>query len=92
MIDISIVIPLYNDQEVIPLLTKRLSSTLKPTPLNYQIIFVNDGSADETERVLKENIQALSFTNVIYIDLMRNFGQMAAIEAGIEKAKGKYCV
>ena len=77
MIDISIVIPLYNDQEVIPFLIERLSVELKSHPYKYEVIFVNDGSADETENVLKENIENLSCVDVTYINLMRNFGQMA---------------
>jgi len=81
---ISIVIPIYNEQENIKELYNSLSNTLSEQ--NYEIIFVNDGSTDDSYSIVQEisekdsKVKLLSFT--------RNFGHEAATTAGIEYAKG----
>lgn len=102
MIDMSIVIPVYNEAETLALLIKRLDDLLpslkeelkaagvnKDTP-GIEIIFVNDGSTDKTpimlESLVKEN------RAYRYISLSRNFGHQAAVSAGIRFARGRVVV
>lgn len=90
MIVLSIVIPIYNEEQNIPLLYERIQTTLSQMSINYEIIYVNDGSRD---RSLQQLLQlAQSNARVKYIDLSRNFGHQLAITAGIENATGTYVV
>ncbi len=83
---ISVLIPVYNEGENLSLLCDKLSETLKKTAKAYEIIFVDDGSSDGTLEILLElrnenpNIKIISFS--------RNFGQTAALSAGIDFSKG----
>ena len=89
---ISIVIPLYNEEETLPVLYDRLTQSLNTDFFfcNYQIIFVNDGSTDKTYSILQE--YAYSDTGVTVINFSRNFGHMVAITAGLDYAMGDYVV
>jgi len=82
---VSIVIPVYNSQNILPLLISELENVLNAFGKAYEIILVNDGSRDESWRV----IDGLSKTNdrVQSIDLIRNFGQHNALLCGIRLAK-----
>jgi polyisoprenyl-phosphate glycosyltransferase len=84
--DLSIVIPIYNEQSNIPILYDRLSKTLKSTGISYEIIFIDDGSKDKSRELLKELSE--NHAQVIYAELARNFGQQIAISAGLELASG----
>ncbi|MBS4027060.1 MAG: glycosyltransferase family 2 protein [Ignavibacteriales bacterium] len=83
---ISIVIPLYNEQETIPELHRRLTDAMKKVGDDYEIIFVNDNSKDNSFEVMKKFSQQDSHLKVI--DLARNFGHQVAISAGIDSANG----
>jgi glycosyltransferase involved in cell wall biosynthesis len=86
-LDLSIVIPLFNEQEnVLPLHT-RLSQSLHPLGLNYEIILVNDGSTDGTYAALRSVVDLDPRTKVI--NFRRNFGQTAAMMAGFDYARGR---
>lgn len=89
-IDLSIIIPIYNEQDNIPVLYNRLSKVAQSMSLSYELLFVNDGSADASLGM----IIALSQTdsNVHYINLSRNFGHQIAVTAGIDNCKGKAVV
>lgn len=86
---VSLVIPVYNEEEVLPELIERLVSSLKFSD-SYEIIFINDGSADNTLSMLikakKEN------NNIKILNLSRNFGHQAAYTAGINYAKGDFII
>jgi glycosyltransferase involved in cell wall biosynthesis len=88
--DISIVIPLLNEEENVGLLYPRLKGVLARLGLTYEIIMVDDGSTDGTFEVLK----ALSKTDthLKVIRFRRNFGQTAAFSAGFDHAKGEVIV
>lgn len=88
--ELSIVIPVYNEQENIPELYKRLVSVLTKITDSYEIIFSNDGSRDLTLKIVKD--LTLKDKKVKLISLSRNFGQQAALSAGLELASGKYVV
>lgn len=83
---ISIVIPAFNEYGNIRVLTDRLRSTFKNIIYEYEIIFVNDGSIDNTQRLLKELNSEDSKVN--YIELSRNFGHQNALKAGLDMATG----
>lgn len=83
---VSVVIPLYNEEENIAILHQRLKETLDRIGCDYEIIYVDDGSADRTLAGL-EKIQAED-KKVVILSLRRNFGQTAAFAAGFDFARG----
>jgi undecaprenyl-phosphate 4-deoxy-4-formamido-L-arabinose transferase len=84
----SAVIPVFNEERNIDLLYDRLSGTLKKLETPYEIIFVDDGSADSSYEELKKI--ALSDKAVKVIGLKNNFGQHKAVIAGLLEARGDY--
>ena len=87
---LSVVIPLFNEELNVVQLHRRLVDTLDPFGEPYEILFVNDGSRDDTPRRL-ERIQDES-PHVSVIHLSRNFGHQAAVSAGLEYARGRAVV
>jgi len=83
---ISIIIPAYNEEKNIPIIRERIESVFSSLKdYLYEIIFVNDGSRDNTQRVL-ENL-SIKYTEVKYVELSRNFGHQAVLKAGLDYAK-----
>jgi glycosyltransferase involved in cell wall biosynthesis len=89
-IDCSIVVPLYNESSVMQELYDRLTKTLVSTGLSYELIFIDDGSRDNTLAILKGI--AAKDSKVSVIELRRNFGQTPALAAGFDAARGKVIV
>jgi glycosyltransferase involved in cell wall biosynthesis len=85
-LDISIVIPVYNESESLPSLHAELDTTLKSLGQSYEIIAVDDGSRDDSLKVLKE--LAANDPHLVVVSLRRNFGQTAAFAAGFDQARG----
>ncbi len=85
--EISVVVPLYNEQENLPELYRRLGSALGSLRVPYEIVFVNDGSRDDTPRLIDE-LHAAD-TSVTLVHLSRNFGHQAAVSAGLDCALGQ---
>ena len=85
--ELSIVIPVYNEIEALPLCYKRVSDTLKTLHISYEIIFIDDGSTDESAMFISD--LAENDENVKVILLSRNFGKEAALSAGIDFALGE---
>ena len=86
---ISIIVPCYNEEEVLSQFYKELKKELKELKkLNYEIIFVDDGSEDNTINEIKK-IRKID-KNIKYIVLSRNFGKESAMYAGLEKSVGDY--
>lgn len=83
---LSIVIPLYNEEENIHILYEKLKASLDLLKMEYEILFVDDGSTDRTLPILEE-IQAKD-KSVVVLSLRRNFGQTAAFAAGFDFARG----
>ena len=81
---LSVVIPVYNDQEVLPELYARLAPVLRTLCPTYEIVFTDDGSIDHSFPVLRQ-LQAAD-RNIRIIKLARNFGHANAISAGLEHA------
>ena len=80
--NISIVIPSYNEASNIDKLLASLNETINALPYSFKIIFVDDGSKDETVSKLKEI--ASQQDNVYYVELSRNFGHQNALKAGLD--------
>ncbi len=88
---LSIVVPLYNEEKVFPLLLARILASLKSVPeIAHEIIFVDDGSSDGTNALLESAATQYSFITIV--SLSRNFGQQMAFCAGIKHAKGDMTV
>lgn len=83
---LSVIVPAYNEHEVLPEFHRRLAAVLAPLPLRSEIIYVNDGSTDSTLEVIRE-LRA-DWPNVTVVDLSRNFGKEAAMTAGFDLARG----
>ena len=86
-IDYSVVIPIFNEEEIIPELWRRLSDILDRLDSSSEVIFINDGSVDNSLELLKE----INHKNqeVKIISFSRNFGHQCALSAGIDHANGK---
>ena len=89
-IQLSVVVPLFNEEDNVNALFDRIHKVLGEMDLTTELIFVNDGSKDKT--LAKVFIIAQQHKWVKYIDFSRNFGHQLAIFAGIERANGQYIV
>ena len=89
-IEISLVVPVYNEEENIDNFLDTVSKVFKKINQTYEIIFVLDPSSDETENKILENIKHNN--NIKLILLSRKFGQPIATIAGIEHCNGNFCV
>ncbi len=83
---LSIVVPLYNEEDNVSLLTQRIHESL--IGYNYEIIYVDDFSKDRTRKVVKE----MKDEKVHLLALKKNYGQSLALAAGIDYAKGEYII
>jgi dolichol-phosphate mannosyltransferase len=82
----SLVIPLYNEEEVIHETIKRVTAVMSNKDFEYEIVFVNDGSKDKTEEIVKG--YSKEDKHIKLISLSRNFGHQTAITAGMDNAVG----
>jgi len=87
---LSVVIPVFNDEEVLAELQRRLQAALKNLSPSYEIVFVDDGSSDGSVRVLRK--LQIHDNSIKIIELTRNFGQPNAIAAGLENVSGDVIV
>jgi polyisoprenyl-phosphate glycosyltransferase len=86
---ISVVVPIFNEQENLPELRRRLMAALDATRREWEVVFVNDGSRDESGKIIREFCAADPRFKMI--ELSRNFGHQPAVTAGIHFARGE-CV
>jgi glycosyltransferase involved in cell wall biosynthesis len=89
-IDCSVVVPLYNESAVAQELYDRLTKTLTATGLHYELVFIDDGSSDNTLMLLKAI--ASKDSKVVVVELRRNFGQTPALAAGFDIARGQIII
>lgn len=92
---ISVVVPCYNEQEVLPLFYNDINKVIAQMQseyddLEFELLFINDGSKDNTLKMLRE--LSASDNRVRYISFSRNFGKEAGMFAGMENSKGDYVV
>ena len=89
---ISIIVPCYNEEAVLPYFLKELCGVMEKMtnqyPLCFEVLFVDDGSADGTLQLLRTYAGQMS--NVRYVSFSRNFGKEAAMYAGLKNATGSY--
>lgn len=88
--DVSIFIPVYNEEDNIKLLDERIKAALNDKNINYEVIYVDDGSTDKSFEILKSIAQENN--NIKVLKFRRNFGQTAAMSAGIDIAQGKVLI
>ncbi|MBE6768646.1 MAG: glycosyltransferase family 2 protein [Ruminococcaceae bacterium] len=87
---ISIIVPCYNEQEVLPLFYRETAAVVDTMDADFEFVFIDDGSKDNTLSVLRE--LAATDERVFYYSFSRNFGKEAGIFAGLTYARGDYTV
>lgn len=87
---LSIILPSYNEEKMIPIAAQRLGEILIPENIDYELVFVDDGSKDSTWAQIQD--VAKTDSHVVGVHFSRNFGKEAAMFAGLEEAKGDCCV
>ncbi len=88
--ELSVIIPIYNEEGNIPDLYKRVKNVTDNMAVTYEMIFINDGSADNSFAMIQQ--LALADSNVKFINLSRNFGHQIAVTAGLNASKGNAVV
>ena len=86
---LSVVIPAYNEEEIIPKTAKTIDTILNDAGIDHELLFINDGSKDKTWERIEE--QASLIPSVKGVCFSRNFGKESAVFAGIAEAKGDCC-
>ena len=86
---ISVILPSYNEEENIQRAAEHIGRVLRPEHMDYELVFVNDGSRDGTWQKIVDLAQA--DPHVVGVNFSRNFGKEAAILAGLAQAKGDCC-
>jgi glycosyltransferase involved in cell wall biosynthesis len=87
---VSVVIPIYNEEANLPDLVERVGGALSRTGRGFELICVDDGSKDDSAAILAELAAARSWLRPLY--LIRNYGQSAALQAGFDQARGEIIV
>ncbi len=88
--DLSVIIPFYNEAKNIPIIFDELFQALEPTEWSWEILAIDDGSIDSTFSLLKEEAQRRKHIKVVR--LRKNFGQTAALSAGFDSAEGNIII
>ena len=89
-LDLSVVVPLYNEEESLPHLINQLISALRPAGETFELVLVDDGSSDRTAEVLAQ--VSSDVPEVVAVLLRKNYGQTAAMAAGFDVAGGEVIV
>jgi len=89
-IEISVVVPVYNEEENLPILIPQITEVLRSLGKVYEIIFVDDGSVDQSRHILKE--MAKDYPEMRIIGFRKNCGETAAGAAGIRGARGEIII
>ena len=89
-LDLSVVVPLYNEEESLPHLVEQLLDALRPSGERFELVLVNDGSSDRTAEVLEQLSHEVP--ELVAVLLRKNYGQTAAMAAGFDVAQGDVIV
>jgi len=89
-LDLSVVVPLYNEEESLPELVNQLLNALRDSGERFELVLVNDGSSDGTAQVLEELSEKVP--ELVGVLLRKNYGQTAAMSAGFDVAQGEIIV
>jgi len=89
-VDLSIVVPIYNEEESLPFLVNQLLESLKPMEETFELVLVNDGSSDNSAEIIRQ----LSFDipELVGVLLRKNYGQTAAMAAGFDISSGEIVI
>jgi glycosyltransferase involved in cell wall biosynthesis len=87
---VSVVVPVFNEEQVLPELHERLKTALAEVEGGYELVYVDDGSSDGSVRIIEP--WATSEDNVTLVQLSRNFGMEIAMSAGLDHVRGAYTV
>jgi len=90
MIQISVVVPVFNEEESLPELTQWINRVMQANAYTYEVLLINDGSTDRSWEVIQE----LSATNTAIkgINFTRNYGKSAALDAGFKRCSGEVVI
>src|ERR1700681_4066785 len=88
--DLSVVFPVYNEEENVPILLDEIEAALRGAPWSYEMVAVDDGSVDRRLQVLRES--RAKHPNLRVLTFEKNSGQTAALDAGWRAARGNYVV
>ncbi len=89
-IDISVVVPVFNEEENLPVLIPQIVDVLRPGGKRYEMIFVDDGSTDRSRQILKEMIS--KYPQIRVLGFRKNCGETAAGAAGLKEARGEIVI
>jgi dolichol-phosphate mannosyltransferase len=89
-VDISVVVPVFNEEENLPLLIPRIAEVLNPLGKTYEMIFVDDGSTDRSRSLLKGMVA--QYPQIRILGFRKNCGETAAGAAGLREAKGEIII
>ncbi len=89
-VTVSVVIPIYNEQEVVDALHRAISEVMEGTGESWEVVYVNDGSSDASLEMLRKH-QAED-PHVVIVELSRNWGHQPALTAGLQVARGQAVV
>jgi polyisoprenyl-phosphate glycosyltransferase len=87
---LSVVVPMYNEEAVIPALVERLRPTLDEMDVTYEVVAVDDGSADRTAQLILD--QGRTWPELRLVKLRKNSGHQAALTAGLHRSRGDWVV
>src|SRR5207247_10256490 len=87
---VSVVVPVYNEEQVLPELHQRLQAVLAQLPGSHEVVYVDDGSEDGSVEILERF--ARQADDVVLVQLSRNFGMALAMSAGLDHAGGAHGV
>lgn len=89
-LEVSVIVPVYNEEENLPILVREIRETLDPAGRLYEIVFVDDGSKDRSLEVARELVKENPMLRVLVFE--KNAGQSAAMEAGLKAGRGRFLV
>ena len=89
-ISLSIVVPIYNEDESLRFLVNQLLDVLRPMNESFELVLVNDGSSDNSEEVMRK--LSLEVPELVGVLLRKNYGQTAAMAAGFDISSGQIVV
>ncbi|MBI9049731.1 MAG: glycosyltransferase family 2 protein [Anaerolineaceae bacterium] len=87
---LDIIVPVFNEQDVLSKFHNQLCAVVDHLPVQTRIIYVNDGSVDQSQKALEE--LSTKDKRILIIELSRNFGHQSALTAGLEKAEADYVI
>ena len=89
---LSLVVPCYNEADNVELFYEKVEATFRNEAFDYEYIFINDGSRDQTYVKLKELVKTYPDAHINIINFSRNFGKESAMYAGMKESVGDYTV